>query len=572
MIRQKTTKTPSVPAKSRLFSRRGVVLIAVLLVSVLLALAAYQYTDVMTAEYKATENAVRAAQARSAAESGVHYVMALLSDPNTLQALNNNIWDNPQYFQDQVVRQEDNARYTFKFSVMSPPDMGLNNSNNLPPRFGVVDEGGKINPNALMKLDPSGNTLYKMLMLLPNMTSDIACAIIDWIDADDNPYMAPDGSASGAESSYYTSLNPPYRCKNAPLDSIEELLWVRGVTPLLLFGSDKNRNGDPSQIGADGTFDPGWASYLTLYSREMNVASDGTPRVSIAANANSDLTSLYNNLMTAIGDQDMATFIVLYLQYGPYTPPASSTTTNSSNSKTTTTTNNTGATTKTTTTTTTTTQSNTSGGTMAKNTSGLNQNSLNLSTTKSSSKINSLYDLINTYVSVPSSDPKGQPTIYPSPLNDPGQLATLLPVLLDKVTTSNNQQIVGRINVNTAPQAVLKSLQGIAPELTDDIITAIINARPSLSGYQPDPTYNTPAWLLTNNAIGLKPTAMSKLDKYITTTTQVYRFQVVAFADGGGPMVRMEAVIDTNGGNPRIMYQRDMTELGKGFDPQQNQQ
>jgi len=39
------------------------------------------------------------------------------------------------------------------------------------------------------------------------------------------------------------------RIKSGPYDSLNELLLVRGVTPELLFGKDKNRNGviDPDE-------------------------------------------------------------------------------------------------------------------------------------------------------------------------------------------------------------------------------------------------------------------------------------------------------------------------------------
>jgi general secretion pathway protein K len=36
---------------------------------------------------------------------------------------------------------------------------------------------------------------------------------------------------SGAESSYYEQLATPYECKDRPLDTIEELLLVKGITP-----------------------------------------------------------------------------------------------------------------------------------------------------------------------------------------------------------------------------------------------------------------------------------------------------------------------------------------------------
>ena len=56
------------------------------------------------------------------------------------------------------------------------------------------------------------------------MTPDVADAIVDWLDMDSSP------RPYGAEDDYYTALSPPYHCKNGPLDSLEELLLVRGVT------------------------------------------------------------------------------------------------------------------------------------------------------------------------------------------------------------------------------------------------------------------------------------------------------------------------------------------------------
>src|SRR5262249_60545161 len=67
--------------RGKLADRRGVVLIAVLLVVAILSLASYQYAELMLAEYKASANAVRYHQARLAAESGVHYTAALTAHP-----------------------------------------------------------------------------------------------------------------------------------------------------------------------------------------------------------------------------------------------------------------------------------------------------------------------------------------------------------------------------------------------------------------------------------------------------------------------------------------------------------
>lgn len=117
------------------------------------------------------------------------------------------------------------------------------------------------------------------------MTDEVAAAIADWIDQDDN-------TESGAETDYYATLDPPYAAKNGPFDTVEEMLLVKGVTPELLYGEDANRNGvlDPNEDDGDETYPPddqdgvldgGLMDYLTVYSYENNVAADGTPRVNI---------------------------------------------------------------------------------------------------------------------------------------------------------------------------------------------------------------------------------------------------------------------------------------------------
>src|SRR5205807_2358577 len=149
-----------------------------------------------------------------------------------------------------------------------------------------------------------------MLMTLPNMTDDVANSILDWMDPDEEP------RSNGAESDYYTTLPTPYNAKNGPLDSLEELLLVRGVTPELLFGTDRNRNGmrDNGEEADSTGQDRGWSAYLTVYTREKNIDGDGNPRIYLN---DSDLSGLYDKL-TAIVDPEVADFILAYKLYGPY--------------------------------------------------------------------------------------------------------------------------------------------------------------------------------------------------------------------------------------------------------------
>jgi general secretion pathway protein K len=64
---------------------------------------------------------------------------------------------------------------------------------------------------------------------------------LDWRDPDDFFRV------NGAEESYYQSLKEPYHCKNAPLDSIEELLLIRGVNRALFYGRKDVKKGEEGE-------------------------------------------------------------------------------------------------------------------------------------------------------------------------------------------------------------------------------------------------------------------------------------------------------------------------------------
>ena len=99
------------------------------------------------------------------------------------------------------------------------------------------------------------NILWRLLREEPFLVEDgdargIIDSLIDWIDSGDG-----DGEEEyGAEDSYYQSLDPPYSCKNGPIESIEELLLVKGMTRELLYGSEETPPLAPllTPLGDDG--------------------------------------------------------------------------------------------------------------------------------------------------------------------------------------------------------------------------------------------------------------------------------------------------------------------------------
>ena len=555
--------------------RRAYVLIAVLMVVVVLSLAAYRFTDSMTSEFTVAVRTSEAAQVKAFAASGVHYAAGMLADPSTMaNTLSYNPFDNETSFSNVSVNDQTSARGGGRFCLIAVSDtfVGTGEGRYLV-KYGVMDESAKLNINSLMQLDQTGQVLHDALMKLPNMTEDVADAIVDWVDMDDT------SRAAGAESAYYSGLSPPYRAKNGPINSIDELLLVRGVTPQLLFGNDRNRNGKLDTGENDGNdFGRGWSEFLTVYGRELDTDLNGNPRINLN-DTNLDAATLSQQLTAAVG-QEMSDYILAGRLFGTASSTPSSSVVFGSlvTSKATTTTSK-----ATTTTSKTTTSSDpdavngtvkmtfaTVPATPAAQTIVVGPAQLRVAVqaaitagTKMKSKINSASALNNTQVTLPKAANTPPNTVAPtlivkSPFNDPVKLKEFLPKLLEYTTTRTDFEIVPRINVNNAPPEVLLGLPG----LTQTDVDAMTNARGALD--PTDPATITGAWLVTQ--ANMTAAKFLALEKYVTGRTMTYRVHSVGYFGRGGPRARIEAVIDVNQNHPRIVYYRDVTDLGRGFD------
>lgn len=150
-----------------------------------------------------------------------------------------------------VLRQDSQIEAKLQVHYDGPGDIWLIPLNDFPIGDGVVtatveDERGKLNLNALSNLpDPQARIpvilRYKRLFELVQVDPRVVDAIVDWVDPDEIP--EPDG----AESTYYQTLRQPYRAANAPLQSFEELLLIKGVTPDMLTRLAKYVTVFPSQ-------------------------------------------------------------------------------------------------------------------------------------------------------------------------------------------------------------------------------------------------------------------------------------------------------------------------------------
>lgn len=264
--------------KPRCSCRRGVILIAALWIAVVLAGMVLTLAHAMRIEAACSANYASAQRAMAVEQGAIQYVLASVDGLNGEAPTDANSPADGLIVGGGV------------FWIIRP---NFETGRSL--AYGIVDEASKINISAA---DP------ETLELLPRMTREDAAAIVDWRDTDEG--LTP----GGAESTFYMTLPDPYRCKNAPFETVEELLLVRGMLPEMLYGEDTNRNGmldenendgdesDPPD-NADGTLDRGLYDLVTVYSLEGSASGSGGSSNSGPVNLNTassdDLRRTFRN-------------------------------------------------------------------------------------------------------------------------------------------------------------------------------------------------------------------------------------------------------------------------------------
>jgi hypothetical protein len=127
-------------------------------------------------------------------------------------------------------------------------------------------------------------------------------------------------------------------------------------------------------------------------------------------------------------------------------------------------------------------------------------------------------------------------------------------LIATNITVSTNSFIQGRVNINTAPAAVLACLPGIGPELAQQLIAY----RRQNTGQ-----LNSIAWIV--DALGQGgSTALQSLAAGDSITTQSFQFtaDIAALGPFGRGYKRVKFVFDVSSGTPQIVYRQDLTHLG----------
>jgi len=317
--------------------------------------------------------------------------------------------------------------------------------------FGVVGEASRLSLNS---------ATVEMLLKLPDMTNELAAAIVDWRDEDSEP------TPEGAESQYYLLLADPYECKNAPLETVEELLLVNGSSREILFGEDINRNrvlddnendadqSDPPD-NRDGRLDRGIFDYLTVYSTEPNSSAAGSERVNVNQAQRQALSELFEK---SVSGERLPEILDRTLRERPF------------------------------------------------------QNALDF------------------YLRS-------------------GLTSDEFTAIADELTTRNDRNLVGLINVNTASQQVLLCLPGL--EETD--VSALLASRSN------DQTNrDSIAWV----AEALPPEKAVAIGSYITARTLQFSADIVSVSGNGRAFKRCRIVADARSSPPRVIYRQDLTHRG----------
>jgi general secretion pathway protein K len=155
----------------------------------------------------------------------------------------------------------------------------------------VVDEDAKINVNMGAANEIAHIRLAKQLMstMAPiqynplfeqrdatgnyNDRLSICSALIDWADPDEQLFscdLTSAPSSNAVEDAWYQLLQKPYRHKNAPYDSLEELHMVRGISDdfwaTFVDPDPENPKKRVMTVWGQGTVNVNSANGLTLYA------------------------------------------------------------------------------------------------------------------------------------------------------------------------------------------------------------------------------------------------------------------------------------------------------------------
>ncbi|UCD56583.1 MAG: type II secretion system minor pseudopilin GspK [Candidatus Hydrogenedentota bacterium] len=236
---------------------RGMALLLTLLVTVILAVVILEFNYIMRVQATLSGNLVDDVRAEAAARVGVEMAKAMLLNDILADSEKEVASDTLEEEWASDIKVETDASAT---EAVVSDEMGKLNLNRLVNRPSAESDLESVNTSMVENV----RRLFELLELDPNLVD----CIVDWIDENDQE------EPFGAEASYYESLSPPIRCKDGPLDSVEELLLVKEFDAGILYGEEDM---------------PGLAEFVTVCGDQEGLVNINTaPEEVIAAVLNSE--------------------------------------------------------------------------------------------------------------------------------------------------------------------------------------------------------------------------------------------------------------------------------------------
>ena len=329
-------------------------------------------------------------------------------------------------------------------------------------------------------------TTKEQLIELPDMTEEVADSILDWRDGDDEM------REGGAEAGYYLNLPYGYEPRNGDFKTIRELLLVRDVTEVLFYGDTSNES--------VSDYNAGWINYLTCCSYDNNKDAEGNDRVNVNKAQEQELVEklgirqsqakwlVENREFDSLGD--------LVAQQGQ-------------------------------------------GGGGSQSNQGSQNNQDNQSSQQSTDTQTGQPRLGN------NQQQQQQPRQQEQQVQaEPLDLATFYEIV-DKVTVTDDEQIQGRVNVNTASLFVLTALL----EGNEGVAEDIISYRDGLS-----------AGLVSigelKNVGSITTDIAGRFIDSVTTRSDVFTIRSTARADATQTKRQLEVIVDRSKSVPEMIYYR----------------
>lgn len=214
---------------------RGVALVTVLLVVALLVAVVVEFNRIAIADIQVTGNFMDERKILYTTASGVNAIAELLR------------LDRKYTTSDSLLDEWTHGEAYFETASMLMEEGRVEGA--------ITDAEGKININSLVGGDGQLNggqfQIWKRLLEQPRFQLNeqeiltIIYGVKDWLDKDDEV-----SGIYGAESETYRPLG--YEAKNGPMDTVEEMLLVNGVTEEVFYGNrDRGGIGDYFTVHGD---------------------------------------------------------------------------------------------------------------------------------------------------------------------------------------------------------------------------------------------------------------------------------------------------------------------------------